>query len=207
MLEGARIGLKVDVDTLRGTREGVPRLHGAVQEARRRCHFLFLGGPRPHGPRHAPRVSQGLRAEGRAHVGAQALRPENAAVRRAAAGPGYRPPRRATAMRSVHDAGFEVGLAYLRSRALAGLRGGADAGLDAARIRARHGGVRAGVRLLRRNRMRPPAGRSTPTALELEREYGLRYASDTRGGAAVLAAAARAASVCPQLPTTLADLR
>ena len=31
MLEGARIGLKVDVDTLRGTREGVPRLVEALK--------------------------------------------------------------------------------------------------------------------------------------------------------------------------------
>ena len=31
MLEDAHIGLKVDVDTLRGTREGVPRLAALLQ--------------------------------------------------------------------------------------------------------------------------------------------------------------------------------
>ena len=40
-------------------------------------------------------------------------------------------------------------------------------------------------------------------ALELEREYGLAYASDTRGQHAVLADAERGRSSCPQLPTTL----
>ncbi len=44
-------------------------------------------------------------------------------------------------------------------------------------------------------------------ALELEREYGLRYASDTRGGAPFLPLLADGASPCPQLPTTLPDLR
>jgi undecaprenyl phosphate-alpha-L-ara4FN deformylase len=39
--------------------------------------------------------------------------------------------------------------------------------------------------------------------LELEAEYGLRYASDTRGGPPFLPALARGASACPQLPTTL----
>jgi peptidoglycan/xylan/chitin deacetylase (PgdA/CDA1 family) len=39
--------------------------------------------------------------------------------------------------------------------------------------------------------------------LELEREYGLRYASDTRGGPPFLPALAQGASTCPQLPTTL----
>ena len=51
--------------------------------------------------------------------------------------------------------------------------------------------------------MRRPAGRSTQHALELEREYGLRYASDTRGGAAFLPLLADGPSTCPQLPTTL----
>ncbi len=40
-------------------------------------------------------------------------------------------------------------------------------------------------------------------ALELESEYGLRYASDTRGGPAFLPLLAGGPSDCPQLPTTL----
>jgi peptidoglycan/xylan/chitin deacetylase (PgdA/CDA1 family) len=40
-------------------------------------------------------------------------------------------------------------------------------------------------------------------ALELERDYGLRYASDTRGGPAFFPLLGGGASSCPQLPTTL----
>jgi peptidoglycan/xylan/chitin deacetylase (PgdA/CDA1 family) len=39
------IALKVDVDTLRGTREGVPRLLAAFAEARAQATFLFSLGP------------------------------------------------------------------------------------------------------------------------------------------------------------------
>jgi peptidoglycan/xylan/chitin deacetylase (PgdA/CDA1 family) len=39
------IALKVDVDTLRGTREGVPRLLAAFAEANARATFLFSLGP------------------------------------------------------------------------------------------------------------------------------------------------------------------
>ena len=41
----ARIALKVDVDTLRGTREGVPRLIGMFARERARATFLFSLGP------------------------------------------------------------------------------------------------------------------------------------------------------------------
>jgi len=41
----ARIALKVDVDTLRGTREGVPRLIAALERAAARATFLFSLGP------------------------------------------------------------------------------------------------------------------------------------------------------------------
>jgi undecaprenyl phosphate-alpha-L-ara4FN deformylase len=41
----ARIVLKVDVDTLRGTREGVPRLVAALGRAAARATFLFSLGP------------------------------------------------------------------------------------------------------------------------------------------------------------------
>jgi peptidoglycan/xylan/chitin deacetylase (PgdA/CDA1 family) len=39
--------------------------------------------------------------------------------------------------------------------------------------------------------------------LELEQEYGLQYASDTRGGPPFFPALAQGHSACPQLPTTL----
>ena len=41
----ARIALKVDVDTLRGTREGVPRLLAALAVAGARATFLWSLGP------------------------------------------------------------------------------------------------------------------------------------------------------------------
>jgi peptidoglycan/xylan/chitin deacetylase (PgdA/CDA1 family) len=41
----ARIALKVDVDTLRGTREGVPRLLDLIARHRARATFLFSLGP------------------------------------------------------------------------------------------------------------------------------------------------------------------
>jgi len=41
----ARIALKVDVDTLRGTREGVPRLLASLGRAAARATFLFSLGP------------------------------------------------------------------------------------------------------------------------------------------------------------------
>ena len=41
----ALIALKVDVDTLRGTREGVPRLLSVFAEANAQATFLFSLGP------------------------------------------------------------------------------------------------------------------------------------------------------------------
>ena len=110
MLESSRIGLKVDVDTLRGTREGVPRLDGAVQKARRRRHFLFFGGSRPHGPRPAPHFPQRFCAKR-----SRAPRCSNTTVLKTLLYgvllPGPDIGRNAGGvMRGVHDAGFEVGL-------------------------------------------------------------------------------------------------
>ena len=41
----ARIALKIDVDTLRGTREGVPRLQALLQRVGAGATFLFSLGP------------------------------------------------------------------------------------------------------------------------------------------------------------------
>jgi undecaprenyl phosphate-alpha-L-ara4FN deformylase len=45
MLDDARIGLKVDVDTLRGTREGVPRLAALLKKHGVDATFYFSVGP------------------------------------------------------------------------------------------------------------------------------------------------------------------
>src|SRR5271155_5172325 len=45
MLEGTHIGLKVDVDTLRGTREGVPRLAALFKQLQVDATFYFSVGP------------------------------------------------------------------------------------------------------------------------------------------------------------------
>src|SRR5579871_1724034 len=45
MLERLRIGLKVDVDTLRGTREGVPRLTALFKKLGVQATFYFSVGP------------------------------------------------------------------------------------------------------------------------------------------------------------------
>lgn len=41
----AQIALKIDVDTLRGTREGVPALARLLERANARATFLFSLGP------------------------------------------------------------------------------------------------------------------------------------------------------------------
>ena len=45
MLKAMRIGLKVDVDTLRGTREGVPRLVALFKRHGIDATFYFSVGP------------------------------------------------------------------------------------------------------------------------------------------------------------------
>ena len=45
MLEGTHIGIKIDVDTLRGTREGVPRLAALLRKHRVGATFYFSVGP------------------------------------------------------------------------------------------------------------------------------------------------------------------
>ncbi len=66
MLEDTRIGLKVDVDTLRGTREGVPRLLSLFKKLKVDATFYFSVGP-DHTGRAMRRVfRKGLRRRWRA---------------------------------------------------------------------------------------------------------------------------------------------
>jgi peptidoglycan/xylan/chitin deacetylase (PgdA/CDA1 family) len=105
-------------------------------------------------------------------------------------------------MRAVHDAGFEVGLHtydHVRWQDYV-------ARSDAAWTRAEfEKGMRAFERVFGfLPQSHAAAGwQVNGYALELEQEYGLRYASDTRGGPAFFPALNGRASSCVQLPTTL----
>ena len=201
MLEGARIGLKVDVDTLRGTREGVPRLAALLKKHGMDATFYFSVGPD-----HTGRAMRRVFRKGFAQKVARTSVLKHYGLKTLLYGvllPGPDIGRGGGAqMRGVRDAGFEVGLHtydhvrwqdYVAHATAAWTRVEFEQGLRAFErvfgfLPASH--AAAGWQI-------------NAHALELEREYGLRYASDTRGGPAFLPLLAGGASTCPQLPTTL----
>jgi undecaprenyl phosphate-alpha-L-ara4FN deformylase len=109
MLDGARIGLKVDVDTLRGTREGVPRLMALFKKHGVDATFYFSVGPD-----HTGRAMRRVFRKGFAQKVARTSVLKHYGLKTLLYGvllPGPDIGRNAGGvMRSVHDAGFEVGL-------------------------------------------------------------------------------------------------
>src|ERR1700692_4100483 len=162
MLESTRIGLKVDVDTLRGTREGVPRLMALLGRLGLDATFYFSVGPDNTG-----RAMRRVFRKGFPQKVARTSVLKHYGLRTLLYGvllPGPDIAEKGGAhMRAVRDAGFEGGLhTYDHVR-----------------------------------------WQSNAHALALEQEYGLRYASDTRGGPAFRPMVNGGASTCTQLPTTL----
>ncbi|HUX74470.1 MAG TPA: polysaccharide deacetylase family protein [Steroidobacteraceae bacterium] len=209
MLEGAHIGLKIDVDTLRGTREGVPRLVELLSRLGIDATFYFSVGPdhtgralrRAFRPGFAKKVA---RTSVLKHYGLKTLLygvllpgPD---IGRAAG----------EVMRGVHAAGFEVGLHAFDHVRWQDKIAAADARWT--RIE-----FERGVAAFERVFGFPPASHAAAgwqineAAIALEREHGLAFASDTRGSAPfrpLLAGeapqdAGAQAPACPQLPTTL----
>jgi undecaprenyl phosphate-alpha-L-ara4FN deformylase len=201
MLESARIGLKVDVDTLRGTREGVPRLMKLFKKLGVDATFYFSVGPDNTG-----RAMRRVFRKGFAQKVARTSVLKHYGLKTLLYGvllPGPDIGRGAgTVMRSAHAAGFEVGLHtydhvrwqdYVANATPAWTRVEFERGLKA---------FEQVFGFLPQSHA--AAGWQINThGLELEHEYGLRYASDTRGGPPFLPMLGEAVSVCPQLPTTL----
>ena len=201
MLESTRIGLKVDVDTLRGTREGVPRLAALLKKYGMDATFYFSVGPD-----HTGRAIRRMFRKGFAEKVARTSVLKHYGLKTLLYGvllPGPDIGRSAGAvMRSVADAGFEVGLHtydhvrwqdYVAAATPAWTRVEFERGLQAFErvfgfLPQSH--AAAGWQI-------------NASALELEQEYGLRYASDTRGGPPFLPVLPQGVSSCPQLPTTL----
>ena len=201
MLEGAHIGLKVDVDTLRGTREGVPRLVQLLKSHGVDATFYFSVGPD-----HTGRALRRVFRKGFAQKVARTSVLKHYGLKTLMYGvllPGPDIGREARdVMRGVRDAGFEVGLhTYDHVRWQDGV-----AQADAAWTRTE---FERGLSAFERVFGFPPQSHAAAGwqinahTLELEREHGLRYASDTRGGGAFLPLLAGRTSSCPQIPTTL----
>ena len=201
MLENTRIGLKVDVDTLRGTREGVPRLTALLKQLKVDATFYFSVGPDNTG-----RAMRRVFRKGFAQKVARTSVLKHYGLKTLLYGvllPGPDIGRRAgEVMRGVHDAGFEVGLHtydhvrwqdYVAAASESWTRIEFERGMNAFRqvfgfYPQSH--AAAGWQI-------------NAHALELEQEYCLAYASDTRGQTPFWPLLNGKRSSCPQLPTTL----
>ena len=195
------VGLKVDVDTLRGTREGVPRLLDALKAHGADATFYFSVGPdhtgralrRAFRPGFAQKV---VRTSVIKHYGLKTLL-------YGVLLPGPDIGREAgDVMRATRDAGFEVGLHtfdHVRWQDYVAVKDEAWTRREFER------GVHAFTRIFGA----PPASHAAAGwqmnahALKLEREYKLDYASDTRGATPFYPWLGTTASSCMQLPTTL----
>ena len=201
MLERTHIGLKVDVDTLRGTREGVPRLAALFKELKVDATFYFSVGPDNTG-----RAMRRVFRKGFAKKVARTSVLKHYGLKTLLYGvllPGPDIGREGGAfMRDVDDAGFEVGLHtydhvrwqdYVAGESAAWTRIEFERGMNAFE----------GVFGFFPQSHAAAGWQINAHALDLEREYGLTYASDTRGRSPFWPRLAGGRSTCPQLPTTL----
>jgi peptidoglycan/xylan/chitin deacetylase (PgdA/CDA1 family) len=214
-----QLALKVDVDTLRGTRQGVPPLVQLLRSAGADATFLFSLGP-DHTGRALRRVFRPGFFDFARKVSRTSVL-EHYGLRTLLYGtllPGPDIGRRAgEVMRQVRDAGFEVGVHcfdhttwqdFVSRRDEDWTRDQMQRAID--RFREVFGVA---------PEVHGAAGWQMNTAaLELEPDLGFLYASDTRGErpfvpllaerriAAMVALQGPRRSACPQLPTTLPTL-
>jgi peptidoglycan/xylan/chitin deacetylase (PgdA/CDA1 family) len=201
---GSQLALKVDVDTLRGTREGVPALIDLLREHDADATFLFSLGP-DHTGRAIRRVfrpgflSKVKRTSVLEHYGLTTLLygtllPGPDIARRA--GP---------FMRRAREAGFEVGIHCFDHASWQDLLLRRDG--DWARAQMLQAVERFREVFDQTPQVHGAAGwQMTEEALQAEEELGFQYASDTRGSAPFRPRLAGRVSGCPQLPTTLPTL-
>ncbi len=195
------MALKVDVDTLRGTLEGVPALAALLGRLGAGATFYFSVGP-DHTGRAVRRIFRRgfLRKVRRTSVAA------HYGVRTLLYGtllPGPRIGARAgDAMRAVRDAGFEVGVhCHDHVRWQDGVRAA-----DAAWTRREFERAVTGFATVFGEPPRSHAAAGWQVnahLLRLEQEFGLDFASDTRGSRPFYPSMDGVAGRCAQIPTTL----
>jgi peptidoglycan/xylan/chitin deacetylase (PgdA/CDA1 family) len=201
MLDNTHIGLKVDVDTLRGTREGVPRLAALFKKLAVNATFYFSVGPD-----HTGRAMRRVFRKGFAQKVARTSVLKHYGLKTLMYGVLLPGPdigaQGGDVMRSVGDAGFEVGLhTFDHVRWQDGV---AHASAAWTRIEFERGLHAFKTVFGAYPQSHAAAGwQMNVHALELEREYGLKYASDTRGRGPFWPLLGAERSPVMQLPTTL----
>lgn len=198
------IALKIDVDTYRGTREGVPRLAAALGRAGARATFLFSVGP-DHTGRAIKRVfRRGFLGKVRRTSVTQ-----HYGVRTLLYGvllPGPHIGRRCgEVMREVARRGFEVGVhTYDHIKWQDGVARASEPWTRRQLELAREEFIRV---FDRAPETHGAAGWQVNGSVPgLERELGFRHASDTRGTCPFVPVVAGREIAVPQLPTTLPTL-
>jgi len=200
-MSARRIALKVDVDTLRGTLEGVPALAALLKRLNLPGTFYFSVGP-DHTGRALRRVfrrgflGKVRRTSVASHYGVRTL-----LYGTLLPGPQIGV-RGGAAMRAVRDAGFEVGVhCHDHIRWQDGV-----AAADAAWTRRE---LSRAVETFASVFGEPPHSHAAagwqinPHALVLEEELGFAFASDARGPGPFLPSMDGIEGRCMQLPTTL----
>jgi peptidoglycan/xylan/chitin deacetylase (PgdA/CDA1 family) len=199
-----RLALKVDVDTLRGTREGVPRLVELLRQHAAAATFLFSLGP-DHTGRAIKRVfrpgffAKVSRTSVVSHYGLQTLLYGTLL-------PGPDIGRRcADTLRAVRDAGFEVGIhCWDHVKWQDGVAAASAAWTERQmRLAVQRFGEIFGAA----PHVHGAAGwQMNAHALRLTETLGFRLASDCRGTFPFLPVVDGQTIGCPQLPTTLPTL-
>lgn len=190
-----KLALRIEVATLRGTREAVPRLVSLLEEYGAGATFLFTLGRDRTGRALAqlPRVPRWRCYGARALLSGTLLPGADIGARCAAQ------------IRAVRDAGFEAGVqAYDRAGWLRRAEGASEAWTRAQIERARE---RLETILGEPPLTHGAAGwRMNRHAWRLTQQLGFRHGSDTRGRCPFIPILDGEIIACPQLPTTLPTL-
>jgi len=199
-----KLALKIDVDTYRGTREGVPRLVEILNRHHARATFLFSLGP-DHTGRAIRRVfrrgflGKVTRTSVVGHYGVKTLLYGTLL-------PGPDIGRQcADILRRVRDAGFEIGIHTWDHVKWQDDVAGADAAWTAHQMQLAC--ERFEEIFGESARIHGAAGwQMNRAAYRLTQKFGFDYCSDTRGRGPFIPVYEAEIIACPQLPTTLPTL-
>lgn len=187
-----KIGLRIEVATLRGTRDAMPRLAALLKEQQARATFLLNLGPDRMGRAlgSLPRVPR-LKCYGpRALLSGTLLPAPDIGVRCA------------EAMRALPKEGHEAGILAYDRTAWVNRIAEADEFWTAAEMRRaqeRYEDIFGAPALTRG----APGWRMNRYAYRHSQRLGFRHCSDTRGSGPFIPVARGEIVACPQLPTTL----